>query len=349
MLLYYVKSKKAAAAAAAMMTDGKKPMVIYAGDVMTIYGADGQPVETRTEKRHADAVEVWPGMTEKENKNAHRVAAMRDTLRTKEEAADDLLQAGDAMTAAERAALLKLVNVAFHTSGKIEGVNSIDSTAACEFCAMMRAAAVDNILMICGACYAAADAYKEASWRTHKLNARILSSVLFSADELKALNISAAECRFNEDGDTVNVIMARNYLRIAATRPGAFFGYWYKNVPAVEAGLHAEGYHTRADLPANVRFIHSSPVIGFEAAATWFDDAIFTVYPDAATTAAAIAAGAWACNGRKCMACGYNCYRMPRTDKPLHIAEYLRTGAATRAAILQAYYNLKAQQAGRAC
>lgn len=276
--------------------------------------------------------------------NEKRLATMRATLTALEKAADAILAKGDAMTKADRLALLQLINIAYHCSGKIEGCQSIDSCASCEFCQKMMAAAIENLLMICGSCYAAADAWKEAAWRRHNLNARIFSTVLFEKDELQTLKVADGLCRYNEDGDTVNETMARNYLRIAAVFPDTSFGYWYKNTAAVSAGLQAEGIRTRAELPHNIRFIHSSPLIGFPAKETWFDDAIFTVYPDAETTAAAIAAGSWECNGRRCRACGYHCYKMQRTETVLQIAEVLRCSSKKRAEILAAYKARKAQQ-----
>jgi len=285
--------------------------------------------------------------------NEKRLATMRANLAALEKRCEailaDMTGTGENLTQQQRADLLMLVNVAYHDSGKIEGCFSIDSCAACDFCQHMIASAADNILVICGSCYAAADAWKEAAWRRHKLNARIMSSVLFTVDELKALLIPGQLCRFNEDGDTVNTTMARNYLRIVIGHPHTNFGYWYKNAPAVAAGLAAEGYKTREDLPANVRFIHSSLLIGFPAAALWFDDAIFTVYPDAETTAAAILAGAHECNGRRCRACGYTCYlHARRQEKPLHIAEVLRCNKARREAARAAYDAKKAQIAALA-
>ena len=269
--------------------------------------------------------------------NEKRLETMRKNLTAMEKRAADILDKGDDMTTEDRRELLGLVNVAYHDSGKIEGCYSVDGCAACDFCQKMISAAANNILIICGACYAAADSWKEAAWRRHKLNARILSSVLFTAEELKALNIPGERCRFNEDGDTINETHARNLLRITFTRPNCDFGYWFKNRPAVEAGLHAEGIHTREQLPKNVRFIHSSLLIGFPVEPAWFDDATFTVYPDAETTAAAIQAGAHECNGKRCRACGYFCYLHKRQAAAVNIAEVLRTNAARRAAILAAY------------
>lgn len=299
--------------------------------------------EYQEDRPHFDAVEIWPAMTAEEMKNAHAQAAARYTIRRKEERAEVLLARGDSKTPAERLELLALVNIAYHDGGKIEGCSSIDGCASCDFCRRMMAAAEGNILMICRYCYAARDAWKAIAWRTHSLNARILSSELFTREELAGLALTE-RCRFNEDGDTVNEIHARNLLRIVATHDTTDFGYWYKNAPAVEKGLHAEGIHDRASLPRNCRFIHSSALIGFQVRATWFDDFTFTVYPDQETTDAAIAAGAWPCNGRRCRACGFHCYTAERADRAVDIAELLRCKPAERAATLEAYWLRRMQE-----
>lgn len=274
-----------------------------------------------------------------------RLASMRANLAALEKRAADILEKGDDMTPADRLALLSLVNIAYHDSGKIEGVYSVDSSAACEFCRKMISAAAADPLVICGCCYANADAWKEAAWRRHQLNAKILSAVLFTVKELKTLPLpDGVRVRFNEDGDTVNETMSRNYLRIAAGRPAAFFGYWYKNAPAVEKGLHAEGIRTREALPENIRFIHSSALIGFPVRALWFDDATFTVYPDAESTLAAVNTGAHECNGKRCRACGYFCYLSRRQESAVNIAEVLRCSASKRAAMVAAVNARKAQQ-----
>jgi len=347
-LYYYAKSEKAAAALPAILADRKNMFTLWTRDTARTYDKRGNLVKEETRPLHFDAVEVWPDMDAENLAAAHKRAAARDTIRAKEEKAQAILAEGGKITIAQRYELLALVNVAYHEGGKIDGCFSIDSCAACEFCQKMIASAADNILVICGSCYAAADAWKENAWRQHKLNALILSSVLFTVKELKTLAIPGQRCRFNEDGDTVNETMARNYLRIAAGHYLVRFGYWYKNAVAVAAGLAAEGITNRSQLPQNVRFIHSSLLIGFPAAALWFDDAIFTVYPDAETTAAAIAAGAFACNGKRCKACDYNCYLMQRQESPLYIAEVLRASKENIKAKRAAFDARKAQIAALA-
>lgn len=275
--------------------------------------------------------------------NAARLEKMRKNLETLENAAAVILEKEE-KTAADRLALLSLLNIAFHKSGKIEDIASIDGTAACDFCAMMRRAAAHNPLIVCGYCYAAADAWKEAAWRRHKLNARILSTVLFTEDELQTLAIPSMRCRINEDGDVVNVTHARNILRIQKTHEYINFGFWFKNAPAVADALRLEGYNRREDLPDNVRFVQSSVLIGIPALPVWFADCVFTVFPDMETTESAISQGAFPCNGRKCKTCGFNCYKRGAHALPVqYIAEFLRCSAEKRESIVNAYYEYAAE------
>ena len=279
---------------------------------------------------------------------AARLEKMRANLSAMEAKADAILQKGDSMTADDRKTLLSLLNVAYHKdSSKIEEIYSIDSSVTCEFCQHMRESAKHNPLVICGGCYAAKDEWKEAAWRRHKLNARILSEVLFEKRELATLAIGD-KCRYNEDGDTVNETMARNYIRIALTHLFTFFGYWFKNSIAVESGLHAEGFHRREDLPENIRFIHSSTLIGFPVSPLWFDDATFTVYPDEETTIAAVSEGSHECNGKKCKLCGFFCYLLKRQPHAVNIAEVFRGNKTTVKAIREAYDAIKARKMHRA-
>lgn len=275
--------------------------------------------------------------------NAARLEKMRKNLETLENAAAVILEKEE-KTAADRLALLSLLNIAFHKSGKIEDIASIDGTAACDFCAKMRGAAAKNPLIICGYCYAAADAWKEAAWRRHKLNAKILSSVLFSADELQTVNIPAMECRINEDGDIINAIHAQNILRLAAVHPWVKFGFWFKHAAAVEKALKNEGIFIRDELPKNITFVQSSVLIGVPAFPVWFADCVFTVFPDMETTENAIARGAFPCNGRKCKECGKNCYNhCNHVPAVQYIAEYLRCSAEKREGIVTAYYEYMAE------
>lgn len=237
------------------------------------------------------------------------------------------------ITAADRARLVSIVAVSYHDAegSKIVGLFSIDSSChGCEFCQHMREAADGNPLHICGMCYDfRQEQYRKGMQQRHALTMRVLSSVDFTVQELAALPVPGM-CRFNSSGDLVNAIHARNYIRIAMSHPFARFTLWAKNVRAAEAAFDALGK------PSNMLFIQSSPIIGRPCRRSRWADYTFTVYPDEATTAAAIAAGACACNGRKCRDCGYKCYSgewAPGSD----IAELLRVGKDRRAEILAAY------------
>ena len=340
-----------------LLSDGKNLFgIFFTPGVCEIYTAGGHLYKTERRNPDRDAVAVNLSGTSEEREMAAKAAraraAGRETVRAIEEKAYALLEKGDAMTAADRRALLSCVNVARHNSGKIEGAYSLDGSAGCAFCMRMRAAAADEPLIICGGCYAAADAYKEFSWRRHSLNARILSEILFTPEELGMLPIPAdVELRINEDGDTVNAIHARNVLRVIEIfrARGCRPGYWFKNTPAVEEGLRAEGVTGNAEKIRRYGrcFTQSSILIGFRARPVWFADRTFTVYPDEKTTADAIRSGAWPCNGRKCKECKWHCYpddaetgtdaaEIPDT------AELLRCGKAARAEYLKAYNARKA-------
>ena len=269
--------------------------------------------------------------------NLARLEKMRLNLEKLESAAETIL-AQETITSADHYKLLSLLNIAYHSSGKIETIASIDSTASCGFCEKMRNAAANNELIICGYCYAYADQWKEAAYRRHKLNARILSSVLFTEEELKTLAIPSMLCRINEDGDIVNAIHAQNILRIQKTHDYIRFGFWFKNAAAVAQGLKNEGITNRDQLPKNVSFIQSSVMIGIPANPVWFADSIFTVFPDHETTESAIACGAFECNGRKCKDCGFNCYKRTHAESVQYIAEFLRCNAEKRKSIVSAYH-----------
>lgn len=235
------------------------------------------------------------------------------------------------ITFADRAMLVSIVKVSFHDAGKIEGLSSVDSSChGCEFCQMMRKSAENNPLHICGMCYDhAQEEYREGVKNRHELTMRILSSLEFTVDELRALPI-VGMCRFNSSGDLRNDTHARNYVRIAIGHPFAKFALWAKNVKSAEKAFDELGK------PENMIFIQSSPIIGKPCKRSPHADYTFTVYPDEKTTLDAIENGACACNGRKCKECGYKCYT-GEWAKGANIAEFLRVGKAKRAEIMNAY------------
>lgn len=226
--------------------------------------------------------------------------------------------AREEFTVADRKKLLAVYSVADHTSGKIEGICSCDSSAhGCEFCQKMRKAAEKDSSIICGYCYDYTQ--EERWWNTllrHAMNLEIMATVEFTQEELKALPITEL-FRVNSSGDTENVIHAKNMIRIIYDNPESACGYWTKNIPAVDRAIDEIGK------PANMIYIQSSIRINKPDKMSKYADYLFTVYsPD--RIAAAMQSGACECNGKKCMACGFKCYKglWPRGAE---IAEKLRT------------------------
>lgn len=221
--------------------------------------------------------------------------------------------AKEEITFADRIQLLAIYQTPFHETGKIAGLQSCDSSAhGCSFCEKMIAAAEkgrkDGKRIICGSCYD----IKQENYRTgvknrHGLNLLIMSSVLFTEEELATLAIYTPFARFNSSGDIENVIHARNYLRIAKSHKNTHFTFWFKNLAAVNKAVQLEGK------PENVLFIYSDPIINgsvkpevFFKAFAWIDY-IFVV-AEKELVNSFLEAGYNECNGKKCMECGYACY-----------------------------------------
>lgn len=232
------------------------------------------------------------------------------------------------LTTADRFKLLTIYQAAYHTGGKIEGVTSYDSSATnCSFCKAMRAKAEKNPAHICNFCYDKnQEEYKITAMNRHSLNLVIMSTVEFSAEELQIIPAGLIN-RINSSGDIPNKTYAINMIRIAKNNRFATFAFWVKNKLALIAATDEEGK------PENAIYIQSSEIIGRPEEPAKYFDYVFTVYPDKASTLAAIAAGAAECNGKKCRECGYKCYK--GTHKGVHIAELLRgVNAAKRAEII---------------
>lgn len=232
-----------------------------------------------------------------------------------------LEKSNDELTALDRFALLQIYRPSFHKSGKIENAMSFDSTATnCDFCKLMREAAKENKLHICGYCY---DYSQEHGFKganvinRHTLNMIIMSEVEFTVDELRVLNVAYIN-RVNSSGDVPNVTYAKNMLKLCFAFPSVRFGFWAKNTAAVVAACDELGK------PSNVKLIQSSPIIGKAVKLAPYFDVVFVVYLTKEATEKAIAAGAKECNGKKCKACGFKCYLENGWQPGDVVAEYLR-------------------------
>lgn len=224
----------------------------------------------------------------------------------------------DTLTHYDRIQLLAVYQTSYHDSGKIEGITSCDSSChGCTFCTQMRKAAENDPSIICGMCYDA----KQEDYRTnvlnrHRLNLRIMSSVLFEVDELAILP-TTDKTRINSSGDIENVTHARNMIRFAYAHPYSKVTIWAKNYDAVRKAFDTEGK------PANMLYIASSYRIDNPVARPAYADYTFTVYSTPEAVQKAIKRGAGECNGKKCRDCGYKCYTGLWTEGQ-DIAELLR-------------------------
>lgn len=225
----------------------------------------------------------------------------------------------ESLTSADRMQLLSVYNVAYHESGKIEGIFSLDSTATnCSFCVKMRKFAADHpeLRIICSECYDyKQEQFKINSLARHTLNLMIMESVDFSIEELAILE-SGLFVRVNSSGDSSNDTYARNMIRYAYAHKESHIAIWTKNTIT---------YIRACDLlgkPENVVLIQSSMRIDAAAIPAKYFDYAFTVYFDESKVQAAIANGAAECNGKKCKACGYKCYCKAWNGS--NIAELLR-------------------------
>ena len=244
--------------------------------------------------------------------------------------ADIINKGSDNITDIDRMRLLSIYRPSWHDSGKIEGTMSFDSTATnCEFCQAMREAAKNNPFHICGYCYdyAQEHGYKGVNvLNRHSLNMIIMSSVEFTIEELATLSTAGIN-RINSSGDIPNIIYACNMIKLCFAHPFVRFGFWAKNTAAVIAACDKYGK------PSNVKLVQSSPIINKPCKLTKYFDVVFTVYSDKEAITAAIAAGACECNGKKCKACGYKCYKDGQAGgwkDGANIAEYLRLTSKDR-------------------
>ena len=224
----------------------------------------------------------------------------------------------DTITDIDKVILLQILQTNYHTSGKIEGCFSCDSSAhGCTFCEKMHQAAEKDPLVICGYCY---DYEQENRWenvlKRHMLNLKILSSVEFSVELWKTHPVNGI-LRDNSSGDIENETHAKNLVRLAMANPTTHCTLWAKNVPAVESAFNQLGK------PSNMLFVQSSPIIGKPAKMSRWADYLFTVYATEEDLQAALKDGAMECNGKKCKDCGYKCY-FGTWPKGANIAELLR-------------------------
>ena len=224
------------------------------------------------------------------------------------------------LTHVDRLQLLQVYNIAYHESGKIEGVFSLDSSATnCSFCVKMReyAAAHPEKNIICGSCYDfRQEQYKIQSLGRHTLNLLIMETVEFTVEELATLACYGI-VRVNSSGDSSNDIYAANMIKFSIAHPHCNIAIWSKNTGSY---IHACDKYGK---PENVTLIQSSVYVDKATKPAKYFDHVFTVYFDKEKVAAALESGAAECNGKKCRECGYKCY-LRGWKGSANIAELLR-------------------------
>lgn len=224
----------------------------------------------------------------------------------------------DILSFVDKMQLLSIYNISYHSSGKIEGIFSLDSTATnCLFCDSMRNVAKNNQAHICGMCYDfAQEQYKVQALNRHSLNLMIMSTVEFSVEELATL--TAGELvRINSSGDIENIIHAKNMIKYAISHPFSSVALWAKNTVPVISACDELGK------PKNITLIQSSCIIGNIPKKAKYFDYVFVVYANKNSIEKAINSGACECNGKKCRECGFKCYKKLWPCDSV-IAEYLR-------------------------
>ena len=227
------------------------------------------------------------------------------------------------LTTADKYRLLAIYRPSYHETGKIEGVTSYDSTATnCEFCELMRKAAEQQKLHICGYCY---DYAQEHGFKgvnvlnRHTLNMIIMSCVEFEIEELKVLNASYIN-RVNSSGDVPNVTYARNMIKLGYAFSSLRFAFWAKNTFAVKQACKELGK------PKNMILVQSSCIIGYVPKLEEYFDFVFVVFlTKEAIEEALKSKKCGECNGKKCKACGYKCYTGAWTEEGVNVVcEFLR-------------------------
>ena len=224
---------------------------------------------------------------------------------------------------ANRAELIRMVSnaVAYHDSGKIEGLFSLD--VACsnsDFCPRMQQCG--NPAVICSHCYT--KKMFALPRMAHHVTGTILSEMLFTVEELRYVTVPGIYLRIDSDGELINLTHARNVIRLAKAHPEtAAITPWTKRPEILDEAIRLEGK------PENLICGISSILINRPAdpARYWWADFIFTVYTPAGMIEA-LKRGEHDCNGKKCQHCGFYCYKRHDTSAgPVRVAEALRPAA----------------------
>ena len=273
---------------------------------------------------HTDAAPTNPTTTENKEERTMKTAALTPIEKAAATVAARHAHARELLTRPhDIAARIELVNmisraVAYHKSGKIEGLFSLDvSCKNGHFCQAMQALAPEEGC-VCSLCYT--NDGHDLAHDAHAITGDILSEMELTPAEAAAVAIPSGFLRFDCDGELINLTHAVNNVRITAAHPLTNCTQWTKRKELIKAAILQEGK------PANLIIGYSSPFINcpLDPAENPEANFIFTVYTPAAI-AAALARGEYPCNGQKCIVCGFHCYKLhPDRKGPVMVAEVLR-------------------------
>lgn len=155
--------------------------------------------------------------------------------------------------------LVNALNITTH-DGKMEGYYSLSTSCLMNPRCIARMANPD---LICHECFSAAlQAFREGLADRCVINSVVLSSVLIPIEyfrtgrknAIKKALATLREFRLESFGDVINVIHARNYLRLVKAFPRTLFGMWTKNPDIWEEAIELEG-----GKPENLVWNESSP------------------------------------------------------------------------------------------
>lgn len=244
-----------------------------------------------------------------------RAKATRENQIAKLAHVRELIEEGNTGNRAARNELLRLLNkaIAYHNSGKIEGLHSLDTACSNnDFCPHMQG--TEDPAIICKYCYT--ESLWDSAKFAHHITGEILSGVELTPAEAARVFIPATT-RYNSDGELINLTHAINLIRITAGNPDETGTIYTKRPEILDKAIAQEGK------PANLVCGVSSLFINQPRKKVyWWTDFIFTVYTPEGMKRA-LARGEHECNGKKCIACGFYCYRR-HEGAPVYVAEALR-------------------------
>lgn len=192
--------------------------------------------------------------------------------------------------------LENMLKVTYHTTGKLEGLTSINtSSLENNFCKKM--ASVEGT--ICSHCYARRqESYRPSVKDCYSVNSKLLSNSVIEWDKLPYIN--ALLCRYNSYGELINVTHFINLLNICIKNKHCTFVLWTKRPDIIETVLKTECK------PDNLRIIRSSVWLNIpqltrrEVGKSQIYDKLFTVYDRQYAKNCNIKIN---CSGRKCKDC----------------------------------------------